>query len=67
QVGGRQWATWNQAMKKAILDHQRKGQWCEKGSWDPIGPWGKDGGRVYSTALMVLTLSVYYTYSPAGG
>ena len=31
-----------------------------KGSWDPIGPWGYVGGRVYSTSLMAMTLSVYH-------
>ena len=28
------------------------------GSWDPIGPWGYAGGRVYSTALMAMCLSL---------
>ena len=30
--------------------------------WDPIGPWGLDGGRVYSTAMMAMCLEVYYRY-----
>ena len=34
-----------------------------KGSWDPIDVWGEDGGRVYSTASLVLTLEAYYRYS----
>ncbi|MCZ6786390.1 MAG: hypothetical protein O7E54_04410, partial [Planctomycetota bacterium] len=39
------------------LDHQHpKGSGARTGSWDPIGPWGPDGGRVYSTAVMVLCL-----------
>ena len=25
-------------------------------TWDPAGTWGEDGGRVYSTAMMVLAL-----------
>ena len=33
------------------------------GSWDPIGAWGEDGGRVYSTAILTLTLEAYYRYS----
>ena len=33
------------------------------GSWDPIGAWGEDGGRVYSTAILVLTLEAYYRYT----
>jgi hypothetical protein len=33
------------------------------GSWDPKCAWGEDGGRVYSTATLVLTLEAYYRYS----
>lgn len=33
------------------------------GSWDPIGAWGDEGGRVYSTAILTLTLEAYYRYS----
>jgi len=61
QVTGLPWKKWNRAMKKAIIAHQRK-DGCEKGSWDPLGPWGEDGGRVYSTALMTMCLEVYYRY-----
>ena len=66
QVGGRQWQKWNSAMKKAIVDHQRK-DGCEKGSWDPLGPWGEDGGRVYATAVMTMCLEVYYRYAKVSG
>ena len=64
QVGGGAWKDWNAAMKSAIVDHQRRDTtYCLfKGSWDPIGPWGGDGGRVYSTALMAMCLQVYYRY-----
>ncbi len=56
-VGGRPWFRWAPVMRKVALDHQRpKGSGARTGSWDPIGPWGRDGGRVYSTALMVLCL-----------
>jgi len=61
QVTGVPWRKWNRAMKKAIIAHQRK-DGCEKGSWDPLGPWGEDGGRIYSTALMTMCLEVYYRY-----
>ncbi|MBN2492158.1 MAG: terpene cyclase/mutase family protein [Planctomycetes bacterium] len=66
QVGGAQWAKWNKAMKAAIIDHQRKDN-CEKGSWDPIGPWGEDGGRVYATAILTMCLEVYYRYGKVFG
>ncbi len=61
QVGGDPWRKWNTAMQKAILDQQYS-QGCEKGSWDPVGAWGEEGGRIYSTALMTLCLEVYYRY-----
>ncbi|MCP3913949.1 MAG: hypothetical protein GY711_00155 [bacterium] len=58
RMGGRHWKTWNAALKRAVLDSQRK-DGDLKGSWDPIGPWGCAGGRVYSTAMMVMCLEVY--------
>jgi hypothetical protein len=61
QVGGEPWKAWNSAMKTAIVDHQRK-DGDQKGSWDPVGPWGREGGRVYATALCTLCLEVYYRY-----
>jgi hypothetical protein len=63
QMGGKHWKDWNQELKPAVLDSQRKEGGDYKGSWDPVGPWGHSGGRVYSTALMVLCLEVYFRYS----
>ncbi len=66
QMGGKHWTRWNKAMKKAVFESQRQdGDF--KGSWDPSGPWGWSGGRVYSTALMALSLEVYFRYSPLLG
>ena len=62
QVGGRHWARWNAAIRDTILPLQRI-DGCARGSWDPISKWGKTGGRIYSTALAVLTLEVYYRYA----
>ena len=69
QVGGDAWKTWRKAMPAAMVDSQRKdGEFCQyKGSWDPIGPWGHEGGRVYSTAVMSMCLQVYYRYDLAFG
>jgi hypothetical protein len=62
--GGRHWKAWNEAMKAALLPHQALGRdGCVDGSWDPAADrWGFAGGRVYATALNVLTLEVYYRY-----
>jgi hypothetical protein len=62
QMGAPWWAKWEKAMKPAIVDSQRK-DGDAKGSWDPIGPWGTSGGRVYSTAVMTLCIEVYFRYA----
>jgi hypothetical protein len=66
QMGGEHWQAWNKAMKPAVLESQRM-DGASKGSWDPLGPWGWSGGRVYSTALMVLCLEVYFRYGKVLG
>jgi len=66
QMGGSQWEAWQKAMEKAVVDSQRK-DGDEKGSWDPVGPWGYSGGRIYSTALMTLCLEVYFRYAKVLG
>jgi hypothetical protein len=61
QIGGEPWQKWNAAMKKTALENQVRAG-CQAGSWHPIGPWGREGGRVYATALMTMCLEVYYRY-----
>lgn len=58
----RAWKAWKRSMEAAILPNQRDDAPTFDGSWDPNGPWGQSGGRVYSTATMVLCLEVYYRY-----
>jgi len=65
-VGGRTWATWNRALKKWVVDTQRKSG-CEKGSWDPVGSWASFGGRIHASTLLGMTLQVYYRYGKALG
>ncbi len=61
QVGGSRWRKWNKAMKVAVLKNQHpKGAGSHTGSWNPLGSAGPEWGRVGCTALMVLTLEVYY-------
>ncbi|HJT34043.1 MAG TPA: prenyltransferase/squalene oxidase repeat-containing protein [Pirellulales bacterium] len=41
---------------------------CERGSWSPdTDPYSDWGGRIYTTALAVLTLEVYYRYQRVAG
>ena len=63
-VGGPQWDRWNTAMQSAVLQLQRDEAGELHGSWDPDPVWGGHGGRVYATALSVMTLEVYYRYLP---
>ena len=63
QWGGKNWKTWKKAIERALLENQHKTKGNLKGSWDPNGPWGEDGGRVYSTATCAMILEVYYRYA----
>jgi len=62
QAGGPAWDRWNQVVRDAIVSLQRH-DGCARGSWDPNSKWGSQGGRIYTTALAVLTLEVYYRYA----
>jgi hypothetical protein len=50
-VGGDYWRSWSRALVTALVDNQHA-----DGSWDPVGPWTREGGRAYSTALACLAL-----------
>ena len=45
-----------------VESQQKKGH--EAGSWDPRGGHASQAGRIYSTALAVCTLEVYYRHAP---
>jgi gluconolactonase len=66
QVGGVRWRAWRRALEAAAVPNQRRSAQGEAaaGSWDPVGPWGEVGGRVYSTALMSLALESSYRRAP---
>jgi hypothetical protein len=66
QMGGPQWRTWRRAVEAAVPANQHQDQGAPNlyGSWDPCGPWGEDGGRVYSTAILTLTMQASYRYTP---
>lgn len=57
-VGGEARSRWNAALSAALLGAQRRDTTpcLYAGSWDPVDPWGPDGGRVYATAIAALSL-----------
>jgi len=63
QYGGESWRNWNGSLRNLLVATQRQDGHA-KGSWDPRGPWGSFGGRIYSTALSTLCLEVYYRFLP---
>jgi hypothetical protein len=65
QMGGPRWAAWQKKLEPAVLPHQHRdrGNMNLHGSWDPLCVWGEDGGRVYSTAMLALTLQANYRYT----
>ncbi len=63
QYGGQPWEEWNSVVRDTLIAEQRR-DGAYAGSWDPNGPWGKYGGRLYSTAISTLTLEVYYRLLP---
>lgn len=52
-------AAWRKALIAALVDHQRR-EGALAGSWDPVDPWGEEGGRLCATALAVLALQSLY-------
>ncbi|MFO0872229.1 MAG: prenyltransferase/squalene oxidase repeat-containing protein, partial [Pirellulales bacterium] len=61
QRGEEPWKQWNDKVRDHVIDLQETGDLCLRGSWAPDRH-GSQGGRVYSTALAILTLEVYYRY-----
>ena len=62
------WKRWNTRVREGLIAMQVKGDGCDRGSWDPVSPqpdrWARSGGRLFLTALSMLTLEVYYRYLP---
>ncbi|MBI4603259.1 MAG: terpene cyclase/mutase family protein, partial [Planctomycetes bacterium] len=65
QEDGVAWETWNNRLKEVLLPLQvGDGAGTAAGSWDPLDRRAQLGGRVYSTAISILCLEVYYRYAP---
>ncbi|MBX3441551.1 MAG: terpene cyclase/mutase family protein [Planctomyces sp.] len=61
---GPEWDQWNREMRRVLIESQEK-EGCASGSWNPEpDPWGKQGGRLMTTAISSLSLEVYYRYIP---
>ncbi len=62
--GGKPWEAWNRKMRELLISTQNTRS-SNAGSWDPGKfEWGSQGGRIYTTALAVCTLEVYYRHLP---
>jgi len=66
-MGGDHWKQWHDKLHKLLLDTQvKEGPYA--GSWNPRLPvadrWGPHGGRLYVTALNLLSLEVQYRHLP---
>jgi hypothetical protein len=63
QIQSPEWKQWNARTRDALVALQSRGG-ATDGSWDADPRYADRGGRVYMTAIAVLTLEVYYRYLP---
>lgn len=63
QYGGEPWLLWNNQMRDFLLRTQ-SAEGHESGSWYFDGGQAKAGGRLYVTAVAIMTLEVYYRHMP---
>jgi hypothetical protein len=59
--GGGNWDKWYEKMIETISEGQEN-KGCVDGSWKPVGRWGEWGGRMFNTALNVLTAEIIFRY-----
>jgi hypothetical protein len=62
-IGGPFWETWNNQMREHLIYSQEQSGHAA-GSWFFEDPYGREGGRLYTTAMCAMTLEVYYRFSP---
>jgi hypothetical protein len=67
QMGGSHWDAWNNQLCPLLVQKQAT-EGPLAGSWEPMGDvpdrWGREGGRIYVTAIHLLMLEVYYRHLP---
>jgi hypothetical protein len=61
--GGAEWEQWNPQIRDYLVAKQSN-RGHEAGSWHFSGGHGDTGGRLYNTAMAIMTLEVYYRYMP---
>jgi hypothetical protein len=66
-MGGDYWKQWHERLHPMLLETQiQDGPFA--GSWHPLSPipdrWGPHGGRIYVTAMNLLSLEVEYRHLP---
>jgi len=71
-LGGDYWEKWNNSVRDMLIELQDKGDdpkhAHQKGSWSPkTDPWGKQGGRLMTTSLALISLEAYYYHVPLYG
>lgn len=68
QAGGKAWASWEESLAGLVGRQHVDGDYCGlKGSWDPAGAWATEGGRVVTTAVNAMSLTVVCRYDKAIG
>lgn len=65
-LGGKFWTKWNAPMREYLIDAQAT-DGHEEGSWYFPESHSGPGGRLYTTAMAIMTLEVYYRYMPLYG
>ncbi|HEX5447183.1 MAG TPA: prenyltransferase/squalene oxidase repeat-containing protein [Pirellulales bacterium] len=63
QWGGEIWTRWNNRLRDFLVQTQSH-EGHESGSWNFNGGQAARGGRLYNTAMAIMTLEVYYRHMP---
>lgn len=58
------WEEWNVELRDYLVNTQDKSNTHQSGSWYFADKHAKVGGRLFTTAMAVMTLEVYYRYMP---
>lgn len=59
EIQGPRWERWSTAARPVLLGLQKpSSDRCARGSWDPVDRWSDEAGRVYATAMNLLTLEL---------